>query len=278
MRLGGPIVTGDISTPERWIAELQRRGYRAAYCPVESAEDPAVVAAYAAAASKAGIVIAEVGAWSNPIGTDEKERQAALLRCEQQLDLADRIGARCCVNIAGAPVAGKRVPHPDNLSKATFEMIVDVVRAIIDTVKPIRTFYALETHAWLYPYSAEHYLQLIRAIDRPRFAVHFDPVNLMSSPRRLYNNAAVIEDFVAKLGPHIKSSHVKDVTIRTELLVHIDEVRPGLGWLDVRTFLKEMSRLHPDTPLMLEHLGTEEEYAAAAAHVRSVAGELGLAV
>jgi len=61
-----------------------------------------------------------------------------------------------------------------------------------------------------------------------------------------------------------------------KLTVHIDEVRPGTGQLDYGTFLRELSKLDPDTPLMLEHLRTEEEYALAAGHVRSVARELGL--
>jgi len=41
--------------------------------------------------------------------------------------------------------------------------------------------------------------------------------------------------------------------------------------------LTEMGRLDRDTPLLLEHLRTDAEYEAAAAHVRAVAGELGLA-
>ena len=64
-------------------------------------------------------------------------------------------------------------------------MIVQTVREIIDAVKPVRTFYTLETMPWMYPDSAHSYLELIRAIDRERFAVHLDVVNLVCSPQRL---------------------------------------------------------------------------------------------
>ncbi|CAM4444877.1 sugar phosphate isomerase/epimerase [Paenibacillus tarimensis] len=47
-------------------------------------------------------MISEVGAWSNPISPDEGARRKALDFCKQQLALAEEIGARCCVNIAGA--------------------------------------------------------------------------------------------------------------------------------------------------------------------------------
>jgi hypothetical protein len=39
-----------------------------------------------------------------------------------------------------------------------------------------------------------------------------------------------------------------------------------------------MDRLDPDTPILVEHLSEEWEYAEATAHIRSVAEELGVAV
>ncbi len=92
MRLGGPIF-GDTSTPEKWIALVREKGYRAAYCPVKADASAEVIAAYAQAAREADIVIAEVGAWSNPISPDEDTRQKAIAHCQAQLRLADQIGA-----------------------------------------------------------------------------------------------------------------------------------------------------------------------------------------
>src|SRR5438067_2140695 len=137
MRLGGPIFE-DSSDPERWIAAVQRLGYRAAYCPVDSKASDDVVRAYAAAAKAADVVIAEVGAWSNPMSPDEETRRAALSRCQEQLALAERIGARCCVNIAGSRGSIWHGPFPADLTKETFDQIVQTVRSIIDAVKPTR--------------------------------------------------------------------------------------------------------------------------------------------
>jgi len=44
----------------------------------------------------------EVGAWSNPLSRDAATAAAAMQKCKTSLSLADRIGSRCCVNIAGA--------------------------------------------------------------------------------------------------------------------------------------------------------------------------------
>jgi sugar phosphate isomerase/epimerase len=274
MRLGAPIY-GDTSEPGKWVELVRKMGYRAAYCPVNTTTQDDIVRAYADAAREADIVIAEVGAWSNPLSPNEEERRKALTHCQESLALAERIGARCCVNIVGSRGEQWDGPHPDNLTEETFERIVATTREIIDAVQPTRTYYTLETMPWMYPDSVESYLRLIQAIDRPAFAVHLDPVNLICSPQRYFGNADLIRDCFAQLGPWIKSVHAKDITLSTRLTVHLDEVRPGLGGLDYRTFLTEMNRLDPDTPFMLEHLPKEEEYIASAAYVRAIASELG---
>lgn len=275
MRLGGPLSEA-YDDPEQWVAALRRSRYSAAYCPVDGSQGDEAVRAYAGAAEAAHIVIAEVGAWSNPLSPDEPTRRAALALCQARLALADEIGARCCVNIAGSRGEQWDGPHPDNLTPATFDLIVETVRAIVDAVKPRRTFYTLEPMPWVYPDSADSYLRLMRAIDRPQVAVHLDPVNIVSSPQHFYANGALIRECFAKLGPYIKSCHAKDIRLDTKLTVHLDEVRPGLGGLDYRAYLQELDRLDPDTPLMLEHLSTAEEYDLAATYIRSVAQELAI--
>ncbi len=272
MRLGAPIFE-PYHDPATWIAALQRRGYRAAYCPLKPDADAATLRAYARAAAAADIVIAEVGAWSNPLSPDEATRAAAIAKCQAGLALADAIGARCCVNIAGSRGPKWDGPHPADLTPETFDLIVQTVREIIDAVKPTRTFYTLEPMPWMYPDSADSYLALLRAIDRPQFAVHLDIVNLVNSPQRFFTNADLIRECVAKLGPWIKSCHAKDILLADRLTVHLDEVRPGLGGLDYRTLLRELDALDPDLPLMLEHLPGQEDYDAAAAYVRAVAQE-----
>jgi sugar phosphate isomerase/epimerase len=275
VRLGSPLPqTWD--SPAGWVAAVQHRGFRAAYWPLGDDADADTVRAYADAASSADIVIAEIGAWSNPLSPDEPTRAAAMELSKRRLELADRVGARCCVNIAGSLADTWDGPHPENLSRETFALIVDTVREIIDAVEPRRTFYSLEPMPWTLPDSPDSYLELIGAIDRRQFAVHLDPVNLVNSPAKFYDNAGLLRDCFAKLGPQIKCCHAKDITLANELTVHLAEAIPGQGSLDFRVLLTEMDRLDPDTPILVEHLTHDAEYAAATAHIRSVADSLGL--
>lgn len=277
MRIGGPVF-GEYSDPDAWIALVQAKGYRAAYCPIGAGSDDDTVAAYSRAAARAGIVIAEVGAWSSPLSRDAAVRQQAMRKCKDQLALAERIGARCCVNIAGSRGEKWAGPDPDNLTSESFDMIVTTVRAIIDDVQPTRTFYTLEAMPWMYPDDPDSYVRLIDAIDRPAFGVHLDPVNWVCSPQRYYRNTELIRESFAKLGSHIKSCHAKDIAIDTGLTLHLNEVQPGLGNLDYRAYLSELAKLDDDVPLMMEHMATPEEYDAAAVHIRATATELGLEI
>lgn len=274
LRLGGPVFQ-KYAGPDEWVAAVKKLGYSAAYCPVGADAKDDVVKAYADAAEKTDIIIAEVGAWSNPISPDEKVRRKALAKCRKQLALADRIAARCCVNISGSRAKRWDGPSPENLTQETFDLIVETIRGIIDDVKPSRTYFTLETMPWVYPDSADSYLRLFKAIDRERFAVHLDPVNLVCSPQRYFRNGRLIRECFKKLGPYIKSCHAKDILLQPRLTTHLDEVRPGVGGLDYTTFLKELSKL-PGTPLMLEHLPNAEEYRLAAEHIRGVARRIGL--
>jgi sugar phosphate isomerase/epimerase len=111
------------------------------------------------------------------------------------------------------------------------------------------------------PDSADSYLELIRAVDRPEFAAHLDPVNLVMTPRTYFDTGALIRECFQKLGPWIVSCHAKDIALHETAALHLDEVQIGEGNLDYRTYLTELARL-PEVPLLLEHL-KPEEYALA---------------
>ncbi len=276
--LGAPVFE-KYEDPESWIKALKKLGYRAAYTPVSINDDETTINAYANAAKRAGIIISEVGAWSNPISPDETQRKEAFEKCVRSLQLADQLGANCCVNVSGSRNkeywAG---PHMDNLTDETFDMVVESTRRIIDEVKPHHTFFALEAMPWSFPFSADSYLSLLEAIDRDRFAVHLDPMNMITSPEIFFNNGEMIRDCFRKLGPFIKSCHAKDMTIREDIYTpQLTETRAGLGSMDYTAFLTELSKLD-NIPLMIEHLKNADEYKLASDYIRSVATENGISM
>ncbi|MEJ2495300.1 MAG: TIM barrel protein, partial [Ignavibacteriaceae bacterium] len=158
IRLGGPIFKEINNNPVEWIKAHKEWGYSAAYCPIEADASDELIKAFEIAAKKENLIIAEVGAWSNPISTNDQHRNKAIEYCINQLELADKIGANCCVNIAGSRNPDKwDGPHEDNLTNDTFDLIVETTQKIIDAVKPRRTYFSLETMPYIFPNSIESY-------------------------------------------------------------------------------------------------------------------------
>ena len=276
MRLGGPVFVK--SEDPGVLARAHRAlGYRAAYAPEVSLKDKDRVQGIIKEFAAQDVTLAEVGAWVNLLDPDSEKRRKNLEHVTERLALAEELGARCCVDIAGSfnPDVWYG-PHPDNLGPRFFDATVENARKVIDAVKPQRTTFTLEMMGWSLPTGPDDYLKLIKVIDRKTFAVHLDVCNAVNNPARMYNNGALIRECFAKLGPRIVSCHAKDLAWEVELQVHFKEVVPGRGVIDYKTYLQELANLPVDAPLMIEHLKTAEEYTEGREYIHRVAREVGL--
>ena len=276
--LGGPIYL-DSDDPGALAREHRRLGYRAAYIPkVERHEEDRIKAIVKEFAAQ-DVVIAEVGAWVNMLDPDTEKRRRNLEYVEQRLALAEEVGARCCVNIAGSydPKVWY-APNPKNFSQEFIDATVENCRRLIDAVKPSRTKFSIEMMPYSFPSGPDEYLKLLKAVDRRAFAVHLDVCNAINTPQRMYNNGAVIRECFQKLGPWIASCHAKDLAWENYYQVCFREVIPGRGHIAYKTYLAELSELPTQAPLMLEHLNSAEEYDEARKYIATVAGILGLSL
>jgi sugar phosphate isomerase/epimerase len=276
VRLGGPIFLKS-DDPAELAKEHRRLGYSAAYCPTARVEDVDRIRAIRSAFAAENVVIAEVGAWRNMLDPDAQKRADNLKYVTERLALAEAVEARCCVDIAGSFNATVWYgAHPRNLSREFFDATVENCRKVIDAVKPRRTTFSIEMMGWSLPDGPDSYARLIRAIDRPAFAVHMDVCNGINSPERFYNNAQFISECFAKLGKWIVSCHAKDLAWIPEYNVHFKEVIPGTGEIDYAAYLRELSKLPVDAPLMLEHLQNADEYTEGREYIKSVGARIGV--
>jgi sugar phosphate isomerase/epimerase len=263
--------------PEELAKEHRRLGYSAAYCPQAKATDRDRTRAIETAFVKENVVIAEVGAWKNMLDPDSAKRSANLEYVIERCALAEAVGARCCVDIAGSYNPDVWYgPNPKNLSKEFFDATVENCRKIIDTVHPKRTKFTIEMMGWNLPDGPDAYLDLIKAVDRTAFGVHLDICNGINSPRRFYENTKYINECFRKLGPKIASCHAKDLQWITELNVHFLEVVPGRGQMDYKAYLNGLASLPSEVPLMLEHLKTPEEYEEGKNYIKRIGEAAGL--
>lgn len=275
MRIGGSIEK-PYQNPQEWYQLVQELGYRAVLAPVDYKAEHAEKEAYLECIREHDLVIGEVGAWCNPLSQNAKERHENIAYCQNQLALAEELGANCCVNIAGSRGEKWDGFCPENYLQDTYVLIVDTVREIIDAVNPVRTYYTLEPMPWMTPSSPDEYQKLIQDVDRKGFGVHLDFTNMINCPERFVHRDQFIESCFKTLAPYIKSVHGKDVLMEEGLPCVIREVMPGKGSVNYQKVVRLCEGLGPDATLFVEHLPNHESYKKASSYVRGQALEAGI--
>ncbi|MBE5786742.1 MAG: sugar phosphate isomerase/epimerase [Clostridiales bacterium] len=278
MRLGGSVMP-PYHSPKEWLALVKELQYSAVIFPVHWSAPRAVRQEYLSCIRDNDLAIGEVGIWKNLFAPDDAQRKAALEDSFRCLELAEEVGANCCVNICGTPAEIWDGFHPLNYARETYERIVEISRRIIDTVQPEKTSYTLEPMPWMCPRSPEEYLQLIRDVDRPAFRAHLDYCNMISSADRYADAEGFIEKCFALLSPYIRSIHAKDILIDDHILpLCIQEVPPGKGSMPLGMVLQLSHHLGEDATVFVEHLPDHESYLAAIDHMRKVGEAAGVPI
>ncbi|MCR5188734.1 MAG: sugar phosphate isomerase/epimerase [Treponema sp.] len=260
-------------SPEDWAAKHKELGLKTVVFPVDCKAGEETIDAYKKAADAAGLTIAEVGVWRNTLAADLKERQQWIDYSVEQLKMADRIGARCCVNVVGTPY-GPRWDggYRDNFSEELWTMAVKMIQEIIDRAQPKKSKFSIESMPWMIPSSPDEYLRLIEEVNRPAFGAHLDVVNMITSPDRYFFNDRFLEECFSKLKGTICSCHLKDINLKEEFTFQLQECACGQGTLDLELFAKLASQEDPQMPMIIEHLQKDEEYIDSVKYVRKRLG------
>ena len=247
-------------SPEEWAANQVKLGCGTVVFPVSCLEPEQKIIAYKEAAEKAGLTIAEVGIWRNALAADPEERKRNRDYCVEQLRLADYLGARCAVNVAGAFGPRWDGGYRENFAREAWDETVAMVREINDRADVKRTYYTLEPMPWMVPTGPREYVRLLEDVGRDRFAVHMDIINMINSAERYFHPEEFVDECVEWLGGQIRSCHIKDVHLDGRYTLRLEECGPGDGEFPLRYYAERMSAVDPDMPVILEHLNTDEEY------------------
>lgn len=260
MRLGISTSLSGLN-PEEWAKTLVKLGCRSVVFPVDCDADPSVIQEYADQAAANGLMIAEVGIWRNAISEDTAEAAKNLDYSVRQLILADRIGAKCCVNVAGA--VGKRWDggYRENFGKYAMDKTIAMIQKVIDEAKPVNTYFSIESMPWMIPTGPQEYLQLLRDVDRDRFAAHLDIINMINNPQRYFFSDEFIDECFEILGPYIKSCHLKDIRLLDDYTFQLKECACGEGSFNYVKYMRAADKINPDMPMIIEHLKNDNEYA-----------------
>ena len=278
IRLGGPIFHPS-HDPEELALAHKKLGYRAAYCPHVSLDDKDRIRDVARAFAKHGVLLAEVGRWVNLLEADPRKHSENLAKVTEGLALAEAIGARCCVDIAGSFNAKVWFgPHPDNLSQRFLRR----GRGKRPQDHRRRPTPAGEIHLRSDGLGVARLARRLSendpAVDRPAFGVHLDPCNLVNSPGHFYDTTGVAQRVFRQARPLDRQLPRQGHRL-VEPAGNAGAPGRGLagqGVLDYATCLRRLAALPADVPLMLEHLKTAEEYDQVRQYIMATGGRSGV--
>lgn len=248
------------SSPEEWASKQIALGCKTVVFPLSCNDPEEKIIAYKEAADRAGLTIAEVGIWRNALAADPEERRANMDYCVNQLRLADYLGARCAVNVAGAFGPRWDGGYRANFTDEAFKETVAMVQEIFDRADVKRSHFTLEPMPWMIPTGPKEYIRLMEAVGRDRFAVHMDIINMINSADRYFHPEEFIDECAELLGKHIRSCHIKDVHLSEKYTLRLEECGPGDGEFPLKYYAEKMHEIDPEMPIILEHLNTDEEY------------------
>ena len=249
--------------PGKIVEALKQKGYKSAYAPKVAISEKEKIREIRKVFEDADITIAEVGFWQNLLDSDPETKKQNQEKMIEALAIADALGAKCAINTMGTQGSGTVGDSYAawNFSEEAFDSAVEMAQRFIDAAKPKSASFVYEIYPFNVIDTPESILRLIKAVDRQQFGVHMDLVNLINSPRTYWKSAEIIAESVRLFGDRIVSSHLKDILLcPPSVSVILKEVRAGLGGLDIAAYLRALNRLPHNVPLMMEHLGGEEEY------------------
>lgn len=73
-----------------------------------------------------------------------------------------------------------------------------------------------------------------------------------------------------RLGQYIKSFHIKNVIMKPNLTTIIQEVFLGDGEFDLNNYINRINTISEDMPVIIEHLGNEDEYVNAVKRIEFI--------
>lgn len=267
MRLGlaGAIVPSDPQqiTPS-WARRIASRGVSALVThlrppPEELVGNPSL--RIRDVLGDAGIRIVQAAGF-NPdlVHPDEAFRLAEIERLRGCFEVSCDLGAEMLITGCGSLHPEHHYgPDARNHHPQTHERLVDSLVRVAPLAEENDVIFALECHVMTTLSTPAAIKEILDAVDSPWIRANFDPVNMLGSLPEMYDNASVMERMWEVVGGHYAcSAHIKDVVARAEFVLHIDEVAPGKGLLDLPTFFAVCQRLGDNPAVIVEHLPVDE--------------------
>jgi sugar phosphate isomerase/epimerase len=237
--------------------------------PLEA--DPAAIGRLKAVLDEAGLEAAQAnGSYEVLMHADDGLRAQGVAGLQALIRIGRLIDAKSVYVRPGSHnPQGAWYPHQDNYSPQTFDRLVSSLRQAAATALAEGMTLAIEGHVLSMLDTPRHMRDVIDAVGSPALKFNTDPVNFIGTVRDVYDPSRVLDELVSVLGDVTVAAHLKDLKLRDALVLHIDEVVIGEGWMDYDRLLRQLDQMDPDMYGLIEHLPDESVPLARAGLMRA---------
>jgi sugar phosphate isomerase/epimerase len=204
---------------------------------------------------------------------DPAVRAAVIEKIYQGIVLARELEAQALLIRPGSlNPAGPWTPARENHHPESLERLIDSLGLIAARAEAIGVLLVIETHATSIMDSPELCRTVIDAVSVPALRLTMDVVNHFQTLRQVYSSGDRIDHIFDLIGDIAPVAHIKDIVVQPRHVLHLDEIVPGQGELDIGRLLRRFHALHPNGYGLIEHLPIDQ-VPLAVANVRRIAAE-----
>jgi sugar phosphate isomerase/epimerase len=209
---------------------------------------------------------------------DQAQRERVSARIQRGTEIAAQLEAQFFLLRPGSlNPDGPWTPHRDNHRPEHVETLVDTLRPLARKAEQEGVVLAMETHAVSIMDPPEKCREIVEAVGSAYLRLIMDAVNHFQSLQQVYHSSDWVDHIFDEMGPLAPLAHIKDLKVSNGLVLHIDQVVPGEGELDLARVLRRFEALYPDGYGLIEHLALDQ-IPRAVAHVRRIAAENGISI
>jgi sugar phosphate isomerase/epimerase len=212
-----------------------------------------------------------VSAYSNIVNPDLEKRKVIIDRLKATLRIARDLGTPYVISETGTFATDSDwVHHPKNKTEEGYEICRDVIADLAQEAYDHGAVFLVETYVNNVIGSIDETLRLFADVDSPSLGLLMDPTNYFED-HNIDDMDNELNRVFNALERTICIAHAKDVmrsVDESEKHADIDAAEshtfrgvgkvelpaPGLGSLNYDLYLKRLSRLHPNIPIIIEHL------------------------
>lgn len=242
----------------RTLERVAAMGFAALHAHFPAGCDQALARRVARAAAGAGLFVAAISGYANPLRPDEAPMGATLGQLAGLVELMPALGAGRLVSWSGTLGPGLLDDHPDNQAPAARAALRRSVEALLPLLEAAEARLLLEpffTHTLREPGDIAAFCAEVAS---PALGVVLDPPNLLP-PARWPDQTELIWSAVATLAPYVGLVHLKDMDLKAGAL---DLPGPGRGRLDYKAFMGALRAAELSAPLIVEHVSLDQAPAA----------------